>query len=72
MKAITINTIEKAFSLPGTQSGDKFLKRFKYHLLWDVVPTVMILAIVGCGALMVTKSVHLAKTSHTVTLIESK
>ena len=72
MKAITINTFEKNFSQPWFQSASKFFKRCKYHLLWDLVPTLIILAIVGGGTLMATKSIPLVKTSHSVTLIESK
>lgn len=72
MKTTAINSMEKDFSLARSQDNAQYFKRCKDHLLQDVIPTLLILAIVAGGALMGARSIHQAKTAHQITLIDNR
>ena len=72
MEATAINHLKQDFSLFRTQDIKKFFQRCAKHLLWDLIPTLLILAIVSGGTLMAIRAMDQAKTPQPAILVDNE
>jgi len=72
MEATAINNSNQDFSLFGTQDIKKTFRRWAKHLLWDVIPTLLILTIVSGGTLLAIRALDQAKTPQPAILVDNE